>query len=45
MAIRQCPTIQDDEKDELIQKGKEMIPTIKGVVTQILSDKGIKIIS
>lgn len=43
VAIRQCPTIQDDEKDDLIQKGKELIPTIKGIVTQILFDKGIKI--
>ena len=45
VAIRQCPTMQDDEKDDLIQKGKEMIPTIKGIVTQILLDKGIKIFS
>lgn len=42
VAIRQCPTMQDDEKDDLIQKGKEMMPTIKGVVTQILLDKGVK---
>ncbi len=45
VAIRQNPTMQDDEKDDLIQKGKEMIPTIKGIVTQILIDKGVKIIS
>jgi ABC-type arginine transport system ATPase subunit len=44
VAIRQCPTMQDDEKDDLIQKGKEMIPTIKGVATQVLLNKGIKII-
>ena len=43
VAIRQCPTMQDDEKDDLIQKGKEMMPTIKGIVTQILLDKGVKI--
>ena len=41
--IRQCSTMQDDEKDDLIQKGKEVIPTIKGIVTQILLDKGVKI--
>ena len=45
VAIRQCPTMQDNEKDDLIQKGKDMIPTIKGIVTQILIDKGVKIIS
>lgn len=45
VVIRQCPTIQDDEKDDIIQKGKEMIPTIKGIVIQILLDKGIKIAS
>lgn len=44
VTIRQCPTMQDDEKDDLIQKGKEMIPTIKGVVTQLLLDKDIKIV-
>lgn len=43
--IRQNPMMQDDEKDGLIQKGKEMIPTIKGIVTQILLDKGVKIFS
>lgn len=45
VAIRQCPTMQDDEKDDLIQKGKEMIPTIKGIVTQLLLDKDIKIVN
>ena len=43
VAIRRCATMQDDEKEDLILKGKEMIPTIKGVVTQILLDKGVKI--
>ena len=43
VAIRQCPTMLDGEKDDLIQKGKEMIPTIKGIVPQLLLDKGIKI--
>lgn len=42
VAIRQCPTMKDDEKDDLIQKGKEMIPTIKGIVTQNLLNNGIK---
>ena len=38
--------MQDDEKDDLIQKGvKEMIPTIKGIVTQLLLDKDIKNVS
>ena len=45
VTIRQCPTMQDDEKEDLIQKGKDMIPTIKGIVTQILLGKGIKIFS
>lgn len=45
VAIRQYPTMLDGEKDDLIQKGKEMIPTFKGIVTQILLDKGIKIFS
>lgn len=45
VAIRQCPTMQDNEKDDLIQKGKELIPTIKGIVTQLLLDKDIKIVS
>lgn len=45
VAIRQCPTMLDGEKDDLIQKGKEMIPTFKGIVTQILLDKGINIFS
>lgn len=40
-----CPTIQDDEKEDLILKGKELLPTIKGIVNQILLDKGIKIFS
>ena len=44
VTIRRCPTMQDDEKDDLIQRGKEMIPTIKGIVTQILLDKGFKVI-
>lgn len=43
--IRQCPTMQDDEKDDFIQKGKEMMPTIRSVVTQVLLKKGVKIIS
>ena len=45
VAIRQCPAMQDDEKENFIQKGKELLPTIKSVVTQILFDKGIKILS
>lgn len=45
VAIRQCPTMQDGEKENLIQKGKEVIPTIKVIVTQILLDKGVKVIS
>lgn len=45
VAIRQCPTMQNDEKEDLIQKGKELLPTIKGIVTQILLDKGVKIFS
>ena len=45
VSIRQCPTMQDDEKDDFIQKGKELLPTIKSVATQILLDKGVKIIS
>ena len=44
VGIRQCPTMQDDEKNDLIQKGKELIPTIKGIVIQLLLDKDIKII-
>ena len=44
VAIRQCPTMQDGEKDDLIQKGKELIPTIRGLVTQLILDKDIKII-
>lgn len=44
VGIRQCPTMQDDEKDDLIQKGKELIPTIKSIVIQLLLDKDIKII-
>lgn len=44
VAIRQCPTMQDGEKDDLIQKGKELIPTIRGIVTQLLLDKDIKIV-
>ena len=43
VAIRQCPTMQDDEKDDLCQKGKEKIPTMKSIVTQLLLDKGVKI--
>lgn len=43
VTIRKCSTIQDDEKDDFIQKGKELLPTIKSVVTQILLEKGIKI--
>lgn len=43
VAIRQCPTIQDNEKEDLIQKGKDLLPTIKDIVTQILLDKGVKI--
>ena len=43
--IRQCPTMKDDEKDDLIQKGKEFLPTIKGVVYQIIKDKGVNILS
>lgn len=45
VTIRQCTTIQDDEKEDLILKGKELLPTIKGIVNQILLDKGIKIFS
>lgn len=45
VAIRQCPTMQDDEKDDFIQKGKDLLPTIKSAATQILLDKGIKIYS
>lgn len=45
VSIRQCPMMQNDEKDDLIQKGKELLPTIKGVVTQILLDKDVKILS
>ena len=45
VAIRQCPTMQDCEKDDLIQKGKERVPTFKGIVTQILLDKGVKVVS
>lgn len=44
VSIRQCSKMQDDEKENLIQKGKELLPTIKGVVTQILLDKNIRII-
>ena len=44
VTIRRCLTMQDDEKDDLIQRGKEMISTIKGIVTQILLDKGFKIL-
>lgn len=43
VVIRQLPTMQDSEKDDLIQKGKELMPTIKGIVKQILLDKGFKI--
>lgn len=45
VAIRQCPTMQNDEKDDLIQKGKDLLPTIKGVVAQILLDKEVKVLS
>lgn len=45
VAIRQCPTMQNDEKDDLIQKGKDLLPTIKGVITQILLDKDVRILS
>lgn len=45
VTIRQCPTMQDDEIEDLIQKGKDLLPTIKGVVTQILIDKDIMILS
>ena len=45
VTIRQCPTMQDDEKEVFIQNGKELLPTIKSITTQILLDKGIKIIS
>lgn len=41
VTIRKSPTIKD--KDDLIQKGKEVLPTIKSFVTQILIDKGVKI--
>lgn len=44
VAICQCPTMQDDEKDSLLKKGKELLPTIKDVIIQILLDKDIKII-
>lgn len=43
VTIRQCPTMQNDVKEDLIQKGREMMPTIKGVVTRILLDKGVKV--
>ena len=36
---------RDPISPDLIQKGKDMIPTIKGIVTQILLGKGIKIFS
>lgn len=45
VTIRLCPTMQDDEKEVFIQNGKELLPTIKSITTQILLDKGIKIIS
>ena len=43
VTIRQCPTMQNDVKEDLIQKGREMMPTIKGIVTRILLDKGVKV--
>ena len=45
VAIRQCSAMQDGEKEDFIQKGKELLPTIKGLTTQIFLDKGVKIIS
>ena len=45
VTIRQCSTMQDDEKDGLIRKGNEMILSIKGIVTQILLNKVVKIFS
>lgn len=44
VTIRKSPTIKDNEKEDLIQKGKEILPTIKRVVTQTLLDKRIKIV-
>ena len=44
VAIRKIPTKKDAEKEDLIQKGEEVLPTIKNLVTQILLDKGVKIV-
>lgn len=44
VTIRKSPTIKDKEKDDLIQKGKDVLPMIKSISTQILLDKGVKIV-
>lgn len=44
VSIRNCPTMPDDKKDDFIQKGKELLPTIKSIVTQMLVDKGVWIV-
>lgn len=41
VAIRQCPTMQDDEKGDFIQKGKDLLPTIKGFILQFLLQRGV----
>jgi len=44
VAIRRSPTWTDEEKEELIREGKNMKGKVKGIVFQILVNKGIKVV-
>ena len=44
VTIRKSPMMKDKEKEDLIQKGKDVLPTIKSIVTQIFKEKDIKIV-
>ena len=44
-SIRQLPNSSDDDKEKLIEEGKKMKSLIKGMVEQILVNKGIIILS
>ena len=45
VSIRQLPELSGDEKERLIQEGKQMKNLIKGIVERILTNKGIDILS
>lgn len=42
--IRKQSTFSDDDKESLIREGKEILPTIKSTVIQLLVNNGIRIV-